>query len=164
MDANINNIFYILYDFGRKKMITKLDENILLDKAFKLASRAHTGQVDKAGKPYIEHILYVVEHVKSKKEKILAYLHDIIEDTDIEISFIREEFGDEIAEALLAISHFRQEDYFDYIKRVKKNSLAKAVKIVDLLHNIRLDRLENINKSDIERVKKYKRAIEYLME
>ena len=61
----------------------------LLEKAIKIASICHEGQVDKAGKPYILHPLTVMESVDTLPEKILAVLHDTIEDTDTTMEDIR---------------------------------------------------------------------------
>ena len=68
----------------------------------------------------------------------------------------------EVVEALRLLTHEREEDYFDYIKRIKTNSLATKVKLGDIKHNSNLTRIENVTEEDLLRVEKYKKAIEYL--
>ena len=126
--------------------------------AIEKASIMHNGQVDKAGVPYINHIMCVAFQMNSENEIIVALLHDILEDTSFELSEIKELFGDEICDAVDAITRRDSEDYFNYISRVKKNSLASRVKIADLRHN--MSRRNNISESLYNR---YKKALEILL-
>ena len=103
-------------------------------KAFKAAYKAHKGQRDKGGKPYLLHPLYVALGVKGRDEKITALLHDVIEDSNItidELDFLTAKQK----EALLLMTHDKKEPYFDYIKGIKSNPIARAVKISDLKQN-----------------------------
>ena len=135
----------------------------MLVKAFITAARAHRGQKDKAGKAYILHPLYVAAHTKGRKAKIVALLHDVVEDTSITFTeLIFAGFDAEIVEAVMAITKMKFEDYSDYIKRVKLNELARRVKIADLKHNSDLTRLKVITPKDEARQKRYIEAIKYL--
>ena len=87
-----------------------------------------------------------------------------MEDSNITAEEIRSQFGDEIGDAVDAITHREKESYMEYVKRVAKNPVVKAVKIADLRHNMQLSRLPVVTDKDIERVeKKYKPALAYLL-
>lgn len=133
-------------------------------RARELAEAVHAGAVDKAGADYILHPMRVANSLKSPEEKVVGWLHDVVEDTDVNLDFIRREFGDDTAEAVNAITHRVGESWSDYLCRVKKNETAKAVKLEDLKDNANLTRLETISKRDVERTEKYLRAIRFLMD
>ena len=139
---------------------------MLLDKAFEIAQHAHDGQVDKGGRPYIEHPLAVSKAVSSHDEKIVALLHDVVEDTKITLNDLRNAgFGAVIVAAISALTKTASEPYDDYLKRVKANPLARAVKTADIKHNMNLSRLgRKPNHSDMKRVEKYEMALSYLEE
>ena len=135
-------------------------EESLLESARLLSKKAHSNQVDKAGVDYFSgHIKTVVSTVNSTKEKIVAYLHDTVEDTDITIEKIYEEFGEEIGRAVEVITKPKKLDYIRYIEGIKANELARVVKIADLKHNMDLMRLKEISEKDIKRVEKYRKAL-----
>jgi (p)ppGpp synthase/HD superfamily hydrolase len=129
-----------------------------IELALEIATRAHKNQVDKAGAAYILHPMAVAEKVSGEDEKVVALLHDVIEDTDINEASLRILFGDKIADAVLALTRKSGETYMDFIARAKANPLARKVKIADIEHNSDLSRLQNIRQEDLERVEKYKRA------
>lgn len=135
------------------------------EKAEVLARYLHHGQKDKAGKPYIEHLEFVVEHLDNSTAEMraVAWLHDSVEDTAISIDEIQEQFGNVIANAILAISKRKGEDYQDYLIRVKQNALARSVKLADLQHNADLSRLPRIKEEDILRKEKYLAAMAFLL-
>ena len=133
------------------------------EKAYEIAKRAHLGQVDKAGEDYIKHPQKVVSFVKSDEEKAVAYLHDVIEDTELTLEDLHEyEFSKEVIEAVDIITKKKGEDYQSYLNSVKKNKLARAVKLADLRHNSDLTRLTKVTEKDIERKEKYQKAIDFL--
>ena len=133
------------------------------EKAYEIAKRAHLGQVDKAGEDYIKHPEKVASFVKSDEEKAVAYLHDVIEDTELTLEDLHEyEFSKEVIEAVDIITKKKGEDYQSYLNSVKKNKLARAVKLADLRHNSDLTRLTKVTEKDIERKEKYQKAIDFL--
>lgn len=133
------------------------------EKAYEIAKRAHLGQIDKAGEDYIKHPEKVASFVNSDEEKVVAYLHDVIEDTELTLEDLNEYgFSKEVIEAVDIITKKRGEDYQSYLNLVKKNKLARAVKLADLRHNSDLTRLINITEKDIERKEKYQKAIDFL--
>ncbi|MFR9276550.1 MAG: GTP pyrophosphokinase [Peptoniphilus senegalensis] len=133
-----------------------------LIKAFIVAIKAHQGQKDKGGKPYILHPIRVALNVKGKDERIVALLHDVIEDTNYTIDnldFLTKEQKD----ALLLLTHDKSVPYMEYIRKVKKNKIASKVKLADLEQNMNLKRLKTISNKDLKRLEKYKRAKEILL-
>ena len=131
-------------------------------KALEFATEKHKGQLDRAGKPYIEHPKAVAKMLKGEDEKIVAMLHDTVEDTDATIEEIRSKFGEKIADAVKCLTHENGVPYMDYIRGIKGNELARKVKLADLTHNMDLNRLPEVTDKDIERIEKYKEAYEFL--
>jgi len=131
-----------------------MDDDELITKALVHASRAHRGQRDKRGRPYIKHVTEVsaaVDH-EGTYPIVVALLHDVLEDTeDTDLSA----YPTQIQEAIHAITRKVGETYADYIERVAKNPLARLVKLADL----RLNHATAPNKSLKER---YARAIKRL--
>jgi (p)ppGpp synthase/HD superfamily hydrolase len=107
----------------------------LLVQAIELATKAHEGQVDKCGNPYIEHPKRVMEMADTTEKKIVAILHDVVEDTTVSIEQIHRIFGEDIALAVDAISQRKNEPRKDYYYRVLQNGLAHSVKLLDLADN-----------------------------
>jgi (p)ppGpp synthase/HD superfamily hydrolase len=133
-----------------------------VEEAEAFAAKMHAGQTDKAGRPYIEHPRAVASKVDGEKEKVVAWLHDTVEDTSATIDQIREMFGDEIADAVAAMTHDKNVPYMDYVRNIKKNVIARKVKMADLSHNMDLSRLANVTDEDLRRAEKYKKAYEIL--
>lgn len=132
--------------------------------ALELAVEKHKNQTDKAGNPYILHPLHVMENVNSKEGKIVAILHDIIEDTDItEDYLLKIGLSKRIVDAVVALTRSKDIDYQEYIKNLGSNPLAKEVKLADLEHNMDLKRLPTLEEKDLERNRKYQIAYHYLI-
>lgn len=131
-----------------------------------IATGAHYGQVDKGGSPYIGHPAAVASLVFTNEEKITAWLHDVVEDTDITCNDLYPLFGGEITDAIDAVTRRKGEDRQVYLNRVKANSIARKVKIADLTHNSDLSRIKNreLTDKDFERRKRYLREMQYLEE
>ena len=141
-------------------------------RAWGIAFNAHKGQVDKAGNDYFEsHILDVhnkVETILDEDEnvcitKVIALLHDVVEDTDWTIEQLRQQgFTEDILEALAYVTKKGGEDYEHFIERINKNRYAKAVKIADLKSNMDITRLNEVTDTDVERLRKYHKAYKSL--
>lgn len=131
--------------------------------AIAIATKAHEGQVDKAGKPYIAHPLKLMAQMDSLESKIVAVLHDAIEDSELTIQdLVKEGFPSSITEAIAAITKLDGESYADYILRVKANPIAIKVKIADLKHNLDLSRIPNPTEQDFQRLAKYQQVLQEL--
>lgn len=135
----------------------------LVKKAYEVARTAHCGQFDKAGVDYIEHPKTVASFVKTEEEKAVAYLHDVLEDTNLMIEDLEKlGFPEIVLHAVNVLTKRREQSYQTYLEEVKKNDLARVVKLADLKHNSDLTRLQIITDKDLERREKYLLAIEFL--
>ena len=135
----------------------------MLELALSIATEAHRGQFDKAGVDYVEHPIYVASQVDSEEEKAVALLHDVIEDSSVTAEeLLNAGLPETVVTAVQILSKKKRQDYQTYLKTVKSNPLARAVKLADLKHNSDLSRLETITDKDLERLEKYKKAIDYL--
>lgn len=127
--------------------------------AREIAIRAHAGQIDKAGRPYIEHPAHVASSVEGELAKAVAWLHDVVEDTAMTFDDIASMGVDvEVIEAVRALTREEGESYFAYIARVGLNPLAREVKLADLEHNSDLARLPVVTDADLARVERYRQA------
>lgn len=136
----------------------------MLDKAILIAVKAHQGQTDKGGQPYILHPLRVMFSTNTETERICAVLHDVIEDTSVSLNYLRNEgFSEEIICALDALTRRNDETYNEFISRIINNKIACHVKLADLCDNMNLSRIENPSKNDYKRVEKYYKAKERIL-
>lgn len=132
----------------------------MLERAISIAVEAHRGQLDKAGAPYILHPLRVMLAVSTEQERIVAVLHDVLEDcpTWTPARLVSEGFGPEIITALMLLTRQRGETYTAFIERLKPNALARTVKLADLADNANLSRLPIVTDKDRARREKYELA------
>lgn len=134
-----------------------------LERAISIAARAHEGQRDKAGAPYILHPLRVMMRMAEDDERIVAVLHDVIEDTSVTLSVLRAEgFSEQVLEALEHLTRRPDEDYEQFIVRAAKTALSRRVKLADLEDNSDLGRFANASEADRLRAEKYRRALDQL--
>ena len=137
----------------------------LLNLAIAIAEKAHAGQIDKAGKPYILHPLTVMAQMDDVESKIVAVLHDAIEDSDLTINELSQQgFPELITEAIAAITKLDGELYDDYLLRVMGNAIALKVKIADVTHNMDISRIANPSTKDFQRLEKYQKVLNQLTE
>ena len=135
----------------------------MFDIALSIATEAHRGQFDKAGVDYIEHPIYVASQVVTEEEKAVALLHDVIEDSHYTAEeLLQAGLPETVVTAVQVLTKKKEQDYQTYLETVKKNPLARVVKLADLKHNSDLSRLSSITEKDRERLKKYKKAIDFL--
>jgi len=135
-----------------------------LERAIQIAVEAHAGATDRGGKAYILHPISVMMRCETDEEKIVAILHDVVEDTDWTFEALRQEgFTETIIEALKTVTkHSEDEDYDEFIQRSLKNEIGRKVKIADLRENLDVTRIGELTDKDIERINKYKRALKTL--
>lgn len=139
-----------------------------IEKALKIAFKAHAGQVDKAGNPYILHPLTVAMNkvLDTNEQKIVAILHDVIEDSDITFKDLENmEFNEEIITALRLLTKDNNTVYFHYIREIRRscNPNAYWVKYADLEHNMDIARIPEPTEKDYMRLEKYKKAMDILV-
>lgn len=142
-------------------------KNARIRQAYRIAQEAHKYQKDRAGADYIIHPMTVASNVGDDVSAIiLALLHDVIEDhpDKYNLNILKHEVHLSVfeVEALRLLTRDDDENYFDYIAKVKSNKLAKTVKLADLAHNSDRSRLENPTPKDEKRLKKYEQAIAIL--
>lgn len=135
-----------------------------LDDAIQVARRAHEGQLDKSGRPYIAHPLRVMGHVKDEHERMTAVLHDVVEDTDVTLEDLTAAgCPPEVLAAVEAISKHPGESQTDYLTRVMANPIALVVKRADIADNMSPDRLGRLDRPTQERLTaKYEAALRQL--
>jgi (p)ppGpp synthase/HD superfamily hydrolase len=140
-----------------------------LEKAISIAALAHAGAVDKSGAPYILHPLRVMFAVNEPEAKIVAVLHDVLEDTDVdEVTLRAAGFSEAVLEGIRAVTKLPSEDiegwdaYETFIRRAASNALGCAVKLADLHDNCDLSRISAPTERDFKRLAKYQRAVAIL--
>lgn len=144
--------------------MVKENSHLMLSKAIIIVTEAHLGQVDKGGEAYILHPLRVMMSLKDYEHKIVAVLHDVLEDTSLSSEDLRlEGFSEKIIDALIHLTRRKNESYEEFIERVIKNPIATAVKLADIKDNMDLSRLENPKEEDYIRLEKYERAKKRLL-
>ncbi len=107
----------------------------LTSRAMRIAYDAHHGQYDINGVPYVFHPFHVAEQMTGEYSVCAALLHDVAEDTDITVEDLKKDFPPEVTDALELLTHDKNTDYFEYIKKIKDNPIAKEVKLADIAHN-----------------------------
>ena len=112
----------------------------IVTKAFNFARQAHKGVRRLSGEPYIMHPIAVAqiaceEMGLGSTSICAALLHDVVEDTSVTIEELEKEFPTEVTDALRLLTHIKGTDYFEYVRSIRQNPIAKAVKLADIAHN-----------------------------
>ncbi|KAA0981619.1 HD domain-containing protein [Pseudomonas sp. ANT_J28] len=131
-----------------------------LERAIAIAATAHEGQVDKGGSPYILHPLKVMLRVTTLEERIVAVLHDVVEDCGISLDDLRKEgFSEAVLTAIESVTKVPGESYETFVERAAQDPIGRVVKLADLEENSDLSRIAQPSWEDLERIEKYRRAI-----
>jgi (p)ppGpp synthase/HD superfamily hydrolase len=130
--------------------------NNQLPNAIELATKYHEGQTRRDGSPYITHPAKVASMLSTEEEKAVAWLHDVVEDTEATLLTLQGKVSNTVIIAVEAITERDGEPYEDYIIRVGRNSIASRVKIADMFHNISDMSTETAKK-------KYFKSLKYLL-
>ncbi len=148
----------------RRVRLSESTSEHLLDKALRLAVHAHAGHVDRAGSPYLLHVLQVVDRCRDDlSAATVAALHDVVEDSTLTLRDLREQgFPAVVIEAVDALTRREGEAYEDAIERVMPVPLARRVKLADLESNMDVRRLAQVSPADIGRLERYRKAWERL--
>ena len=137
----------------------------MLEKAIQIAIEAHQGQTDKAGAPYLLHLIRVMNTGQTEDERICGILHDLVEDTPWTFEALRREgFSEEVIRALVCVTKQPNEPYTHFIERIKKISLATKVTLNDVRDKMDITRLTFITEEDTQRLNKYLKAYHYLLD
>lgn len=145
--------------------MTKEDFAKLLDLAALYCVSAHTEQRDKAGNAYFMHPMRVAMRCKTDDERIVALLHDVIEDNALFTpeKLVKVGFPQYIVDAILSVTKRDGESYEDFVTRAKLNPIGRQVKLHDLEDNLDVMRLEEVNAESAARLTKYLKAHRYLL-
>ena len=128
-----------------------------LDRAIEIAIKAHAGQVDKGGEPYILHPLRVMLRMRTEAERIVAVLHDVVEDSDYTFDDLRSEgFPGDVIEALEALTKLPGESRIVAAQRAARVPLARSVKLADNAENSDLSRISAPTQKDLDRIEEYR--------
>ena len=131
-----------------------------IERAIAIAAAAHEGQLDKAGAPYVFHPLRLMMRMATIEERIVAVLHDVVEDSVITFEDLEKEgFSTAVLEALESVTRRPSENYDKFVLRAAANPIGRRVKLVDLEDNCDLSRIAAPTEKDYARVEKYRRAI-----
>ncbi|MFM6907162.1 MAG: guanosine-3',5'-bis(diphosphate) 3'-pyrophosphohydrolase [Acinetobacter tjernbergiae] len=135
-----------------------------LEQAIALAAQQHAGQVDKANAPYILHPLRVMLNVPTIEHKIVAVLHDVLEDTETSTEDLRKlGFQQQIIDAILALTKKAGESRLQAAQRTVQNPIARVVKLADIADNMDLSRIQSPTIKDFERLKEYQKVRDILL-
>lgn len=136
----------------------------LTKKALKLSFEAHQNQTDKSGMPYVYHPFHLAEQMTDEYTTCVALLHDVVEDSGFTLDDLTKAgFPKEVTDAVAIMTHDERVPYMEYVAEIKKDPVARAVKLADLRHNSDLSRLDKVDEKAVERVKKYEQAIRLLL-
>ena len=134
-----------------------------LERAIALAAAAHAGQTDKAGAPYILHVLRVMLRLETAEERMAAVMHDMVEDCGWTLEQLRAEgFSEAVVNGVDAVTRRDSESYEEFVLRAKAHPVGRRVKLADLEDNSDTSRLSEITPRDQARLEKYRRAMEAL--
>lgn len=132
-------------------------------KALKLCFDAHKDQTDKSGLPYVFHPFHLAEQMETEDTTVAALLHDVVEDTDYTLEDLAAMgFGEPVIRALGLLTHDDSVEYMDYVRAIKEDPIAKAVKLADLRHNSDSSRMDVMTERDLARQEKYRKAMALL--
>jgi (p)ppGpp synthase/HD superfamily hydrolase len=130
-----------------------------LEDAIRLAVEAHHGQRDKIAQPYILHPLRVMFRLTTEAERIVAVLHDVVEDTTFTFEDLRKMgYPEDILHALDCVTKREGEVYEDFVLRSKSDPIARNVKLADLEDNMDLRRMAGVTEKDMQRLNRYRKA------
>ena len=139
----------------------------LTNKAMRIAYQAHHGQLDYNGIPYIFHPIHLAESMDDEYSCCVALLHDVVEDTDVTLEQLKAVFPAEVTDAVALMTHSDDTDYFDYVRAIKTNPIARKVKLADLAHNSDQSRCVGSDLTEERKAKwraKYEKATKILTE
>lgn len=161
--ATLNDLFDIQKRFKHLSQQNQEDYAKLLDKAAQICVCKHAGQRDKMGCAYFLHPMRVAMRCHSDEEKIVALLHDTIEDTDVTVEYLLAEgFPQHIIDGVLSVTKREGESYEDFVGRAAQNPLGRVVKLHDLEDNLDIFRLHVVSPEMAARFTKYLAAHRFL--
>jgi len=151
-----NHAIFIFHDEDRK---WEEQYDFFIDLAKSVSTKSHNCQKRRGGEPYWKHPNRVAQKVKTSEEKQVAYLHDVVEDTEVTLEDLKAHgFSQDVLKAVNILTKKKGQEYSEYLENVKQNKLARTVKIADMLDNIS-DRY-----ATKKQIKKYANGLSFLLE
>jgi len=135
-----------------------------LERAIEIAARAHAGQVDKAGEPYVLHPMRLMLKVRGPLQRMAAVLHDVVEDSAVTLQDLRDEgFPAEVVDAVQALTKQEGESRLSAAARAAANPIARVVKLADVGDNMDMSRIANPTDKDYARLREYEQVRDLLL-
>ena len=134
--------------------------------AYDIAKKAHEGQIDKAGAPYISHPIRVSNSFKATQvaERTVALLHDVLEDSSLtEDDLVHMGIPRFLVDLVEVLTRKPGEEYMAFIQRCGEHPITSAVKLADLEDNLKVTRLKRLELKDLERINRYLEARRFLL-
>lgn len=132
-------------------------------KAMQIAYRAHHGQVDKSGVPYLYHPIHLAEQMNDEVTVTAALLHDVLEDSPMTAEELcAAGISQQVVDAVVLLTRPPEMPYLDYVEQIRNNPIARAVKCADLRHNCDPSRLPDPPDGWREKRELYQKALEIL--
>lgn len=131
-----------------------------LERAIAIAVEAHGGQLDKNGAPYVLHPLRVMFDVKGDEVRMVAALHDVVEDNPAwTLERLRAEgFSDAVLAGVDALTRRDDETYEEFVARAGSHPIGRQVKLADLRDNMNVTRLAEVGEKERTRLERYLKA------
>lgn len=130
-----------------------------IGRAIEIAARAHAGQVDKAGAPYVFHPLRLMLSLDTPEQWMAAALHDVVEDTSVTLADLEAEgFPAKVVHAVRVLTKLPGESRVEAARRAARDPIARAVKLADVADNLDLKRIESPTEKDYARLKEYEQV------
>ncbi len=118
----------------------------MLSRAIEVANEAFSGKKDDNGHPYVEHALRVMDKMDTEEEKIVAVLHDVVEEAEISLHELQAMgFSRKVVEAVGILTKRSDMTYFDYIDDIRCSELASKVKIAEIEDNLDMPRVRKMS-------------------
>lgn len=127
----------------------------LTKKAMGFAYRAHHGQTDPTGVPYIFHPIHLAEQMDDEISTCAALLHDVVEDTPVTLEELAGEFPPEVVQTVALLTHDESMDYLDYVRALRDHPVARKIKLADLAHNSDVSRWAGVSHETKEKLSRH---------
>lgn len=136
-----------------------------LEHALVIAALAHAGQRDKAGQPYILHPLRMMLKLETEQERMVALLHDVLEDTAVTLAELEEAgFSVEVLQAVQTLTRGPGESRMEAAQRAAQDPLALSVKLADNADNLNPKRIAEPQEEDLQRMREYRKVRRFLLQ
>ena len=118
----------------------------MLSRAIDVAKEAFSGKKDDNGHPYVDHALRVMDKMDTEEEKIVAVLHDVVEESEVSLHELQAMgFSRQVVEAVGILTKRNDMTYFDYIDDIRCSELASKVKIAEIEDNLDMPRVRKMS-------------------